>query len=134
MPRTLAIGGYNRPGVPRPGPFIRDTLSGGPSWAHAIYKEYKAAAQAVPLREKGRHKRHACSYNSFQHYILWLLKLGWIEYVQDTTGAKVTQQADGKSQTGSLPPAPRVLIQLAPGAAGHDWNAFQQEYRATVGP
>ena len=123
------IGGYQRdPRIPRPGEFIRDSLINGEvTWAHKLYREYRDAVRAVPLR-RGRGTRKGMSYESFRRYLHGFRQLNLIEYVTDEAG-----HVEGSlpELTGGDLKMPRNYFQMVPGAAGSSvwsnmWSALAE--------
>lgn len=103
------IGGWS-PGRLQLSLFIRDYLANGEeSWAYEIYREYKKAAQAIPMH-RGKGKRKVISSDGFRDYMYMLRRLGLIEYLRTTTGEIDTDEAVDKSGAPAPHLAPKHFI------------------------
>lgn len=132
LPRSMGRGGNRHP-VPL-GYFIREVLqTGGPTWASNIYRQYKAAVQAVPRIGKrgkainGGPKRRVGSYDYFTHYLHVCEDLGLVRRIPGMTQPAVEHTAGGYD-----PGAPELQVpnfqeaqfwELVPGREGaSEWN------------
>lgn len=82
MERKPNVGGWS-PGRLQLSLFIRDYLvDQGNSWAHAIYRAYTMAAEAIP-KHRGKGPRKTANYHSFLNYMYILRQLELIELVSE---------------------------------------------------